>query len=110
MGVERQRYEQRLRAAVEHQQVLIKEINHRVKNSLQLVGSMFHLQAMSTQEPLLRQALDEAYGRVAAVARVHERLYRDAEVKIVDLSSYLTDICDDLKGVTAPCDIDFKAS
>jgi two-component sensor histidine kinase len=110
MAVERQRYDQRLRAAVEHQRVLITEINHRVKNSLQLVGSMFHLQATSTQDPLLREALDEAYGRVAAVARVHERLYRDAEVKVVDLSSYLTDICEDLKGVTAPSSIDFRAS
>ena len=38
MAIERQRYEHSLRAAVEHQQVLIKEINHRVKNSLQLVA------------------------------------------------------------------------
>jgi two-component sensor histidine kinase len=41
---------------------------------------------------------------------VHERLYRDAKVKAVDLSTYLTDICDDLREVTSPCEIDFKAS
>ena len=38
MAIERQRFERNLKAALEHQQVLVKEINHRVKNSLQLVG------------------------------------------------------------------------
>ena len=69
MAIERQRYEHSLRAAVEHQQVLIKEINHRVKNSLQLVGSMFYLRAKSADDPILAQALQEAYGRITAVAR-----------------------------------------
>ena len=110
MAIERQRYEQSLRGAVEHQQVLVKEINHRVKNSLQLVGSMFHLQAKSTKEPGVSQALDEAYGRVNAVARVHERLYRDADVKAIDLSTYLTDVCDDLKAVIEPCELTFQSS
>ena len=109
MAIERQRYEQSLRGAVEHQQVLVKEINHRVKNSLQLVGSMFHLQAKSTKEPGVSQALDEAYGRVNAVARVHERLYRDADVKAIDLSTYLTDVCDDLKAVIEPCELTFQS-
>jgi two-component sensor histidine kinase len=110
MAIERQRYEQSLRAAVEHQQVLVKEINHRVKNSLQLVGSMFHLQAKSTQEPVVSQALEEAYGRVTAVARVHERLYRDSDIRFVDLSTYLADVCNDLGAVISPSEIGFNAS
>jgi two-component sensor histidine kinase len=110
MAIDRQRYENNLRAALKHQQVLINEINHRVKNSLQLVGSMFHLQAKSTEDPTLIQALQEAYGRVTAVARVHERLYLDADVSIVDLSAYLTEVCNDLRGVTSPHEIEFKAS
>ena len=110
MAIERQRYEHSLRAAVEHQQVLIKEINHRVKNSLQLVGSMFYLRAKSADDPMLAQALQEAYGRITAVARVHERLYRDPDVRVVDLSAYLTDVCNDLREVTSPCEIDFKSS
>src|SRR2546430_14685269 len=45
MAIERQRHERALTAALEHQKVLVKEINHRVKNSLQLVASMLNLQA-----------------------------------------------------------------
>jgi two-component sensor histidine kinase len=110
MAIERERYERHLRAALEHQQVLVQEINHRVKNSLQLVGSMFHLQARSSLDPKLAQALEEAYGRVTAVARAHERLYRDPDVRSVDLAAYLSDVSDDLNRVVAPCSIAFNAS
>jgi GAF domain-containing protein len=109
MAVERQRYEGQLRAALERQKVLTQEINHRVKNSLQLVGSMFNLQARRAKDPSLVQALHEAYGRVTAVARVHERLYLGSEVGSVDLSAYLKAVCDDLQGVTAENKIVFEA-
>ena len=78
-------------------------------NSLQLVGSMFHLQAKRTKEPALTQALEEAYGRVTAVARVHERLYRDGDVKLIDLATYLGDVCHDLNEVAAPCPVEFSS-
>jgi two-component sensor histidine kinase len=109
MAIERQRYEHNLRSALEHQKVLMQEINHRVKNSLQLVGSMFNLQARKAKDPALVQALQEAYGRVTAVARVHERLYLSADVGTVDLSAYLKAVCDDLQGVTADNKILFEA-
>jgi two-component sensor histidine kinase len=108
MAIERQTYEQRLRDALQHQQLLMKEINHRVKNSLQLVSSMFHLQARATSDPAIVEALETARGRVNAIARVHERLYRDSEVTTVDLVAYLADVCADLKDVTAPSEIDFE--
>ena len=44
-----QRDERSLRQALDHQKVLLDEISHRVKNSLQLVASMFSLQATATQ-------------------------------------------------------------
>src|SRR4029077_17275769 len=109
MAIERQRYEHNLRSALDHQKVLMQEINHRVKNSLQLVGSMFNLQARKAKDPALAQALQEAYGRVTAVARVHERLYLSGDVGTVDLSAYLKAVCDDLQGVTADNKITFEA-
>jgi two-component sensor histidine kinase len=71
---------------------------------------MFHLQAHATTDPKLVAALQAASGRVSAVARVHERLYRDADIQVVDLSTYLADVCHDLAEVVAPCTIDFESS
>jgi two-component sensor histidine kinase len=108
MAIERQRFEHSLQKALEHQKVLVQEINHRVKNSLQLVGSMFNLQARRSSDPALVGALQEAYGRVTAVARVHERLYLSSEVGTVDLAAYLQAVCGDLQGVTAENKITFR--
>jgi two-component sensor histidine kinase len=108
MAIERQRYERSLRQALEHQKVLVNEINHRVKNSLQLVASMFSLQATATQNAELAQSLQEATSRVTAVARIHERLYRTADIGTVDLASYLADICEDLAGLAPQCEVKYE--
>jgi GAF domain-containing protein len=105
MAIERRRYERDLKFSLEYHKVLINEINHRVKNSLQLVASLFSLQAGSTRDSALAQSLQEAMVRVTAVARIHERLYRTRDFGTVDLTTYLSDICSDLREVTVPCDL-----
>jgi two-component sensor histidine kinase len=109
MAIERQRYERDLREALENQKVLINEINHRVKNSLQLVVSVFTLQASGASDPALVQSLREAIGRVTAVARIHERLYRSTDILKIDLAGYLGDICGDLSGMTPHREIQYEA-
>jgi two-component sensor histidine kinase len=108
MAIERQRQERALKAALEYQQVLVKEINHRVKNSLQLVASMLSLQAGN--DPQIARSLQQASNRIMAIGRAHERLYRSPQVEKIELAGYLKDICADLQEVTPNCDISFDAS
>jgi len=75
MAIERQRQERNLKAALERHQFLIKEMNHRVKNSLALVASMLRLQAREDCDPTFAERLEDARLRVGAIARVHEQLY-----------------------------------
>ncbi len=107
MAIERQRHERRLKEALEHQQVLVKEINHRVKNSLQLVSSMLSLQAGN--DPLLGQRLQDASSRIAAIARAHDRLYRSPQIENIDLGGYLIEVCRDLTEVTPHCNVSCDA-
>jgi two-component sensor histidine kinase len=107
MAMERQRQERALKVALEHQQVLVKEINHRVKNSLQLVASMLSLQAQA--DPQVGRQLQEASSRIMAIGRAHERLYRSPQVDRIELASYLSDICRDLQESTPNCDVSFEA-
>jgi len=108
MAIERQRQEQALKVALEHQQVLLKEINHRVKNSLQLVAGMLRLQA--GDDPHLGQRLQEASSRIMAIGRAHDRLYRSPQIEKIEMSDYLSDICKDLNQIVPNCDILFDAS
>jgi transcriptional regulator with GAF, ATPase, and Fis domain len=92
MAIERQRIEQRLRAAVERNQLLLKEVNHRVNNSLALVASMLHLQS-ATMSDEVKVHLGEAAARITAIARAHQRLYQTERFEKVDLGPYIEDIC-----------------
>ena len=105
MAIERQRIERNLRAAVEQRDVLVQEIEHRVKNSLQLVISMLHLQASSVADENVRRQLDEASSRIAAVARAHQRLHQGGEARTIELSTYLAELCGDLAASVGACTI-----
>ena len=97
MAIERQRMEASLRTAVDQRETLLQEMNHRVKNSLQLVASMLHLQASSADDEAVRHQLQDASSRITAIARAHQRLYRSDQVQAIDLAAYLVDLCGDLQ-------------
>jgi PAS domain S-box-containing protein len=71
---------------------LLKEVTHRVKNSLALVSGLLKLQA-KTLEGDARHALEVASLRVHAVANVHDQLWRSAESREIDLKPFLSDLC-----------------
>src|SRR6266436_6326968 len=96
MAIERERYERSLKTALERQQVLLKEITHRVKNSLAIVASMLKLQASEVNDPAVIPQLEEAAYRVAAVAKAHERIHQGNGPDRLDLGIYVRDICKDL--------------
>jgi two-component sensor histidine kinase len=109
MAIERERRERSLTAALERQQFLVKEMNHRVKNSLALVIGMLRLQARENSEPAFVQQLEEATLRVGAIARVHEQLYQSADVERFDVGRYIEGICKDLGASFAQCEIHVQA-
>jgi len=73
--------------------MLLKEVNHRVKNSLQLVASLLNLQGRQVEDPKSRQAFEDAVSRVGAIAQVHEQLYKNDDVSKVEFGSYLRTLC-----------------
>ncbi len=83
-------------ALAAERQVLMREVNHRVGNSLQLVAAFLHMQATSST-PETRVALGEANRRVLAIAQVHRRLYSSDDVQIVALHHYLRGLVDDIR-------------
>ncbi len=75
---------------------LIREVNHRVQNSLQMVASFLKLQARSASNEETTTALTEAQHRIAAIGLVHRRLYRDEHFGVVDLGRYLEELMEEL--------------
>jgi two-component sensor histidine kinase len=109
MAIERQRYEGRLKDALDRHQILLREITHRVKNSLQVVTSMLHLQASASDDAALAGHLAEASSRVSAVGRAYERLAYDENVERIALDAYLKDVCADGIRSSSRCRLDYTA-
>jgi PAS domain-containing protein len=76
-----------LAEAVKVKEALLYEVNHRVKNSLQIVTSLLMLQSQSSDSQELKQSLKEACARVDIVAGLHNRLYSEGRHSSVMLGS-----------------------
>lgn len=88
--------EEQIRAARDRAELLLREVNHRVANSLAMVGALAHMQAQALTDPAARHALVEMQGRIAAIAQVHRRLYTSDEVGTVELAAYLDGLAAEL--------------
>jgi two-component sensor histidine kinase len=110
MAIHRQRMERNLTDALGRQQLMAKEVNHRINNSLQIVATMLHLQTKSTQSADVQHALRDASSRIAAIARAHQRLYGSEQIDTLDLGAYLGDVCNDLGQAMPGCKVHFDGA
>src|SRR6476619_2445784 len=86
MAIEQQRSQRKLKTALERHQILLREVNHRVKNSLQVVSSMLRLQASAVGDQALSDRLNEASTRISTVGRAYERLAYNADYESIGLA------------------------
>lgn len=80
--------------------LLMREVNHRVSNSLQLAVSLLNMKAHAQTNPDVKDALLAASSRVAAIGQVHRRLYNSPDVQAVALADYLRFLVDDIARAT----------
>lgn len=109
MAIERERHQRSLEVALERHQVLLREMSHRVKNSLMIVSSLLHLQASDVGDPVLTSHLEEAAHRVSAIAKAHDRLAHSGDIGRMDLGEYIETIGKDLDASVAHCVIHVDA-
>jgi len=91
--------------ALEQQTALLHEVDHRVKNNLQLISALLLLQARQAREPAVKHALKSVLDRVNAVATVHRRLFQDDDVQRFDVSAFIRDLVSDAVGGSGRTDI-----
>ncbi len=85
----------KLEAALEEKVVLLKEIHHRVKNNLQIINSLLHMQMDTMYDPRDSMALAQGQARIQSMALVHEMLYRSDNLSRIDLKEYIESYCRD---------------
>jgi two-component sensor histidine kinase len=80
-------------------------MNHRVKNSLSIVGGMLRLQANDADDGQVAELLNKASHRVDAIAKAHDQLSQGSDVERMDVGKYIKALCHDLDESVAQCDV-----
>lgn len=101
LRIEKERVETEVREARDRAEWLLREVNHRCANSLQLVASLVSMQATHVKDATARQALLETVNRINAVGQVHRRLYSTDDVRTVEMAPYLQNLIDGLGAAMA---------
>ena len=85
---------QELEAKDRQKSLMLKEVDHRIKNNLQILASLLYMQAKTAgaAAPQFR----DAAARITAIAAVHKHLHKSEYVGTVQLDEYLTDLCQEI--------------
>jgi two-component sensor histidine kinase len=78
-------------------ELLLKELHHRVKNNLQIIYSLINLQKRRIDSPALHQSLSMVQNRIKTMSLVHQNLHENENFKEVNLEAYIKTIADYLK-------------
>lgn len=78
---------------------LLKEIHHRVKNNLQMVSSLLSLQTKNTRSKAAIEALEEGKSRVKAMALIHQKLYQNDDLSVIEMQSYIESLINSVQSV-----------
>lgn len=92
----REAAEREVRQSRDYAQLLLREVNHRVSNSLALVAAFVKMQTSAVRDPGARNALEETQARIMAIAGIHRRLYTSDDVRFVGIDAYLASLVEDL--------------
>lgn len=90
------RLTRQLRRRNTEKEFLIKEIHHRVKNNLQVLSSLLHLQSRQITDETALDAVREGQNRVDAMGLIHQRLYTGDQLASVEMLDYLRNLGDTL--------------
>ncbi|MFW6077612.1 MAG: PAS domain-containing protein, partial [Hyphomicrobiales bacterium] len=94
---DRKRQEEEREAALDHQQTLLRELNHRIKNNLQMITSVLQLQSARVSDPEQRQQFNRVVERVQTIADLHTQFGTEDRVGQIEFGNYLQQLCERLR-------------
>ncbi|PJZ38934.1 histidine kinase [Leptospira levettii] len=84
--------EGKLAKSLEEKDVLLKELQHRVKNTLAIISGLLNLESFKVENELAKQSFLNAQSRIMSMSKVYENLYQSEDLESVDLRKYIEDL------------------
>ena len=88
----RKKAEDQLKNAFRENEILLREIHHRVKNNMQIISSLLRLQAQNIKDERLNEALNTCQNRIRTMALIHEKFYRSTNLARIEFGRYIQDL------------------
>jgi len=96
-----------LQMALEEKVVLFRELNHRVKNNLQLILSIIRLQRFDLKNNQSSLEFEKLENRIKAISKTHELLCDSEDIVKIDMKEYINELYNELSESIIDIDIDF---
>jgi two-component sensor histidine kinase len=81
-----------LERLLEQKNILFQEVQHRVKNNLQIVSSLLSLEAQRFEDSQFHNALNESRDRIRSMALMHEKFYHLDDLALIDFAEYVDEL------------------
>lgn len=85
-----------IQLSLKQRELLLKEIHHRVKNSLSIVSSLIEMQSMQTDNQETNQILHNSQSRIQSIALIHDKLYKTEALNEINLDVYIQDLVESI--------------
>lgn len=93
---------------LQRQKQSMKEVDHRVRNSLAMVAAILGIQGQTSSSAETRQALQEASTRVRTIGWIHERLYKGNDIERVDTLDFMESLARNITSTSGPADVSLE--
>lgn len=77
-------------------ELLLKEIHHRVKNNLEMVKSLIALQSAQIDDPATKDAMIASQNRVQSMGIIHQKLYQGANLGSIEMKDYFINLSENI--------------
>lgn len=88
--------EKRMKDSLAEKEALLREVHHRVKNNMQIIISLLHLQSYHVKDDYDRKIFRDSQDRVKTMAMVHEKLYASRDLARIDFTDYIRSLASEL--------------
>jgi PAS domain S-box-containing protein len=85
----RKRMEEEITSSLKEKELLLQEVHHRVKNSMQVISSIISIQSRKIEDTAIKELFRETRNRIKSVAFIHEKLYQSKSLVEIDYREYL---------------------
>ena len=94
--------EDKIKELLAEKELILKEVHHRIKNNMSVVSSLLSIQAEAQTDPVTRDILQDAMGRLQSMGVLYDKLYRSENSGEISLRDYLPALIDEIARIFDP--------